>query len=175
MLLKAASNLEDWGTPPHPISLRKGLIYRRSVKGRKRKTVNGADGTCLLLEVLNCFSFLLFFLWCVKVQMLLQFINGKRLSRALVWYHRGANRTRELCCCGLEHATSPWHLYPVKVYPLCIQSWGHKQCFGVSRWCLCGTGGSNLFAFGCLVYMSSSAALHQRLNFDVLAAQSLNQ
>lgn len=175
MLLKAASDLRNWGAPAHPISLRKGLICWRSVKGRKRKTVNGADGTCLLLEVLNCLILLLFFLWHVKVQMLLRFISGKRLSRALVRCHRGANRTRELSCRGLEHATSPWHLHPVKVCPLCLQSWGHKQCFGVAWWCFCGIEGSNLFAGGCLVYVSSSAALHQGLNFYVLAAQSLNQ
>lgn len=64
MLLKAVSNLENWGAPAHPINLRKGLICHKTVKGRKRKMMNAANfsiAPASFTEVLNCFILLPFF------------------------------------------------------------------------------------------------------------------
>lgn len=94
------------------------------------------------------------------MQMLLQFISGKGLSRAFVvlapwWY-----QSLELSCCGLR-------LYTISLAPLSSQGLPFTHLTSGSQaltlGCLGGAsvivGGSSLFSFECLMYASSTAAL----------------
>lgn len=120
MLLKAVSNLENWGAPAHPINLRKGLICHKTVKGRKRKMMNEANfsiAPASFTEVLNCFILFLFFFFFyeLKCKCYFDLLVERGCPEHLFRWHRGG--------------TSHW------TWAAVIS--GGAICSHLNAWCMC--------------------------------------